>query len=42
MGAYELFFTRGPVFAGIHEGEDRHAAEKLAAMLEARLSEEKQ
>jgi len=39
MDTYEIIFTHGNFFAGIHEAENREKAEKLADMLYQRLNE---
>jgi hypothetical protein len=37
LGAYEIFFSRGAYFAGVHEAIDKTRAIRLAAELEERL-----
>jgi len=39
LDAYELFFTHGPFFAGIHEAEKMVPAARMADILKARLKE---
>ena len=39
-GTFRLVFSRGQVLAGIHESESRTATEKLALLLDRRLSED--
>ena len=40
MDTYEVFFSYGTTFAGVHEAENRQAAEQLASLLFGRLSKE--
>lgn len=37
LGAYDIFFSRGAYFAGVHEATDKIQAIRLAAKLEERL-----
>jgi len=37
LGAYDIFFSRGTYFAGVHEATDKIRAIRLAAKLEERL-----
>ena len=37
MGTFELIFSHTNMLAGVHEAEDKEAAEKLALMLKRNL-----
>ena len=39
MGAFDVIFSRGPYFAGVHEASDKNAAERLALRLDKKLQE---
>ncbi|HOW97608.1 MAG TPA: hypothetical protein P5567_02210 [Kiritimatiellia bacterium] len=38
-GTWQVLFTRGPYFAGVHQAGDRLSAEQLALLLDRQLSE---
>ena len=39
MGAFDVIFSIGPYFAGVHEASDKNAAERLALRLDKKLQE---